>query len=199
MGSTLNSMLADYSSTLTEFYNSNLNKHPVYQNNRIQSRIAALRQHFPTTAQILGGSVFSALTSAYAKHFKSQQWDINLYGDQFSGFLAAQVNSARAEAFDWPAIAWLASLEFKLLQLYYADDLTNAKGNEAPKITVQQNYDGEADVDRLVEWLKELDRQHPWLTVNIDSHCFKDSGFTLQATRIINQQGFSANLALVEH
>lgn len=93
----------------------------VYVNNLQARRQQALMATFPVVSEQLPANIFGAISTAYAKYYPSDNWDINLYGRQFPEFLAAQVHSAKAALYSWGFIAALAHVENYLRLAYYCD------------------------------------------------------------------------------
>lgn len=91
----------------------------VYRNNALLGKVNAVVGNYPVVKRLLPDPVFMALSHAYAKNVKSQHWDINLYGSGFAGFLQAQLNGPKKDAFNWLAIAAVAKIEYILLNIYY--------------------------------------------------------------------------------
>lgn len=90
-----------------------------YQINQRMLALNVLRNNFPTVEKILGESVFTSLAQVYGKYYPSTWWDVNIFGDQFAEFLASQINSAKADAYNWALIAEIAQLEYAFIDRYY--------------------------------------------------------------------------------
>lgn len=104
---------------------------------------------------MLGDGPFEALASVYVQHFAATQWDVNRYGESFCDLLAAQVHGAKANAFDWPAIAVLAATEYGITDQYYAD--SDLKHGGEPTVV-----DADASVELCQEWIQRLADLHPY-------------------------------------
>lgn len=90
-----------------------------YQINQRMLALNVLRNNFPTVERILGDTVFTSLAQVYGKYYPSTWWDVNIFGDQFPEFLASQINSVKADAYDWALIAEIAQLEYAFIDRYY--------------------------------------------------------------------------------
>lgn len=114
-----------YRQQLQGFVRADFNDCTVYQRNISATLQQALIANFRATKQLLGEDDFLPLAYTYANHYASRHWDINLYGDGFAAFIAAQVNGGK-KGQDWLLFASIAALEYEILVLYYADDSKNA-------------------------------------------------------------------------
>lgn len=122
----------------------------VYQNNVQSVHEQALASNYPCVQQCVG-SLFGSLSTVYAEHYSAKAWDINLYGDQFPDFIAAQ----RVDApWPWGFVATLALLERHLLLVYYAEK------DEAWELCLPYNLAGFAD---------HLQQYYPFLLLNVSS------------------------------
>lgn len=92
-----------------------------YRVNLIGGHAAALQNNFKLTQNLLGAEVFAQIAQVYATYFMAEHWDINLYGDQFSGFIAAQVNGPKGDLLDWHFFSDVAAIEYAVTAQYYAD------------------------------------------------------------------------------
>lgn len=94
----------------------------IYTNNYYGVHAQVLETIYPIVKSFLGEKIFSALAYTYAEHYPSTQWDINLYGNKFADFVAAQTQSSKANDLDWEFVATLAQIEYAIVQAYYDDD-----------------------------------------------------------------------------
>lgn len=129
-----------------------------YTNNYMGVHALALHNIFLCVRSQLGETPFAALSNVYVQHFPASQWDINRYGEQFSELLAAQVNGAKADAFDWPALAALAAVEYAITAQYYADD--DVKHGGEPLLV---DAASELSLDR--NWVYQLAELHPYADI----------------------------------
>jgi len=129
-----------------------------YTNNYLGVHRLALGNIYLCVKEVLGEGPFGALSSVYVKHFPASQWDVNRYGEHFSELLAAQVNGAKADAFDWPAIAALAAIEYAITEQYYADK--NLKQGGEPTL-----IDAEEAVQLHQDWIHRLAALHPYADI----------------------------------
>lgn len=157
----------DYSNSLKQFCCAVMlgdNEVASYSNNYQAVHTSALNNTFATTRTLLPTQVFTALAQVYAKHYQPNQWDINLYGDQFSEFLKAQNQSAKSSQYDWLLIANMAAIEYAISVVYYAAD--NAFNSIEPHkiepadMTTVDVYAHDTGIGRL------LQQQHPYCLVN---------------------------------
>lgn len=156
-----------YSNSLEQFCNAVVqgdDEVASYSNNYQAVHTSALNNTFATTRTLLPTQVFTALAQVYAKHYQPNQWDINLYGDQFSEFLKAQNQSAKSSQYDWLLIANMAAIEYAISVVYYAAD--NAFNSMQPlkidsdKLTTLDVSAHDTGIGHL------LQQQHPYCLVN---------------------------------
>lgn len=131
-----------------------------YTNNYMGVHALALHNIFLCVRSQLGETPFAALSNVYVQHFPASQWDINRYGDQFAELLAAQVHGARADAFDWPALAALAAVEYAITAQYYADDDVGHGGEP-----ILVDAASEVSLDR--SWVHQLAELHPYADIAV--------------------------------
>ncbi|MGK0442990.1 MAG: hypothetical protein ACJA0N_002810 [Pseudohongiellaceae bacterium] len=93
-----------------------------YCHNYMGGHCQALQNTFPCTLEMMGNKTFSALAQVYIKHYPATNWDINLYGDGFGDFIAAQVMGPKADEFNWLLLAIVSRLEYAITCVYYADN-----------------------------------------------------------------------------
>lgn len=150
-----------YSTALTDFTDAVLARREdvaPYTNNYLGVHRLALGNIYLCVKEVLGEGPFGALSSVYVQHFPASQWDVNRYGEHFSELLAAQVNGTRADAFDWPAIAGLAAIEYAITEQYYADkDLE--QGGEPILI------DADESIQLHQDWIHSLAALHPYADI----------------------------------
>lgn len=150
-----------YVESLTTFADAVLEGQPnlsAYTNNYIGVHAIALQNIYMCVREQLGATPFAALSNVYVQHFPASQWDINRYGEQFADLLAAQVHGAKADAFDWPALAALASIEYAMTAQYYADDDINHGGE--PTLV-----DADATISLDRHWIHRLAELHPYADI----------------------------------
>lgn len=94
----------------------------VYSHNQLAVHQGALENNFLTTRSLMEPSLFDALAQVYVKHYPATDWDINLYGEQFPELIAQQHRSSKAHACNWQWLASIASIEYAICQIYYADN-----------------------------------------------------------------------------
>lgn len=119
---------AEYRATLDDFCGAI--DHPakqqaslaIYSNNLLAVHQRALENNFLTTRSQMGQSLFGALTQVYVQHYPAIRWDINLYGEQLPELIAQQTKGAKAQACDWKWLASIASIEYAICEIYYADN-----------------------------------------------------------------------------
>lgn len=205
-----------YINQVTAFYSSSIAQHPVYENNREQIFVAALANNFPVSSMAMGASNFKSICYAFVRYqFKIQtsdfneannkaddevdnevsnevnkDWDINLFGDYFPSFIKAQANNPHSDI-DWKTISWLAALEYKLLQLYYADQTSKQQ-----LLEISHQASSDIDPTLLHNRFDQLSDCHRWLTVDIATTKIIDTEFTLSATRRLSSAGFESVLTL---
>ena len=129
-----------------------------YTNNYLGVHRMALGNIYLCVKEVLGDGSFAALAGVYVKHFPASQWDVNRYGERFSELLAAQVNGVKADAFDWPAIAALAAIEYAITEQYYADN--DLKHGGEPTV-----IEAEATVQLHQGWIHRLAALHPYADI----------------------------------
>lgn len=129
-----------------------------YTNNYMGVHALALHNIFLCVRSQLGETPFAALSNVYVQHFPASQWDINRYGEQFAELLAAQVHGAKADAFDWPALAALAAVEYAITAQYYADDDVDHGGEP-----ILVDAACELSLDR--HWVHQLAELHPYADI----------------------------------
>lgn len=133
-----------------------------YATNLIASRIRVLKLIYPAVTAQIGDAAMTALSQAYARHYASRHWDINLYGDEFAELLAAQYQGTQPERFNWQELGALAQLEHQLCTLYYADTLPTEQlqdaGLEDATAAVEIHL-----TDIRPSLLEDLARHHPLL------------------------------------
>lgn len=93
---------------------------PVYRTNYRQSLLKNLSHIYTVTQFILGDHYFNALCYQYIDDQASLRWDVNLYGDTFSAFIAEQLQ--RGELQPYPYLDTLTAIEYALHRAYYVDD-----------------------------------------------------------------------------
>jgi len=91
----------------------------IYRNNYHGAHINALHNTYLTVQHYLEQKLFSALALVYVQHYPPTRWDLNLYGEHFAELIAAQTQSAKADAADWHLLARLAQLEHAISRVYY--------------------------------------------------------------------------------
>lgn len=151
-----------YSESLTTFADAVLEGQSnvsAYTNNYMGVHALALHNIFLCVRTQLGETPFAALSNVYVQHFPASQWDINRYGEQFSELLAAQVHGAKADAFDWPALAALAAVEYAITAQYYADDDV-VHGGEPILV------DAASELSLDCRWLHQLAELHPYADIS---------------------------------
>lgn len=176
---------AAYAEALTRFCDTELAKVTAYQTNRQSGKVAALKQNFPFTLQILEAELFLPLAVVYQQHYPSEHWDINLYGEQFPGFIRAQAKGFHATRCNWRFIAQVAAFEYGVLCCYYRNGFT-----------------GQYPLSHARALLPELCKHHPWLVCDFDLASV--SGDVLEATELLTikakmeQTGFAICVSLSE-
>ncbi|MDE1465752.1 DNA-binding domain-containing protein [Spartinivicinus poritis] len=116
---------AEYAASLQHFAQSIIEQQPaaaIYSNNTLGIHVQSLKANFAVTHQLLGETIFMALTQVYSQHYPATHWDINLYGNQFADLIASQINSAQATSLPWLSVASITSIEYGIVCAYYADD-----------------------------------------------------------------------------
>ena len=92
----------------------------IYRSNWLAARVGALLQVYPLCRQIVGVSCLRALAGDFAVQDPSSVADLNLYGEGFGSFLAAELPThAALRELDY--LPDLARLEWLLHCAYYAD------------------------------------------------------------------------------
>ncbi len=168
----------DYASTLQQFVaglRAGEGSASPYSNNVYGGRRAVLESNFPALHRVLGAALFQPLAVAYAKHYPSRDWDINLYGELFPQLLAAQVNSPRADEVDWQALAQLAALEYIMLRCYYARGGANSAALTVPL----EQWQSAAGLTQLAAALRA---GHPFARLQVDAPDTATAKPCLQAT-----------------
>lgn len=175
----------DYRNTLNKFLEQSLPFTPAYQNNYIATRCRALHNHFPMLCKLLGETIFTALANTYSQHFPSNCWDINMYGKEFSNFVNAQKKSGLSNDFNWETIAWVASSEYALLNLYYQD-------SNQERIEVSFPFTSKLEEKTILQYLNDLTQCHPWLSFDINEapkNIFNDD-LSFSVIRYLDEHGF---------
>jgi hypothetical protein len=116
-------VVTNYSSQLSQLTDAILNSEQQldsYCHNYFGGHSQALEAIFPCTLAMMGHNTFSALALVYVRHYPAKHWDINLYGDGFSDFIAAQVMGPKANKVDWQLLAAVSGLEYAITCVYYA-------------------------------------------------------------------------------
>ena len=111
-----------YSESLQNFCDAvleNKEKVAVYSNNYRGAHILALQNIYLTVQHYLEAKIFSALALVYVQHYPPTQWDLNIYGENFSELLVAQTKSSKAKEVDWPWLAMIARIEHAISRAYY--------------------------------------------------------------------------------
>lgn len=129
-----------------------------YTNNYLGVHRLALGNIYLCVKEVLGDGPFGALSTVYVQHFPANQWDVNRYGERFSELLAAQVNGAKADVFDWPAIAALAAIEYGITEQYYAD--SDLKHGGEPTV-----IDADESIQLRQDWIHRLAELHPYADI----------------------------------
>ena len=89
-----------------------------------QSHPQVLKLMYPTVASLLGESSLASLNLVYDRYCPSGYQETNRYGEQFPDFLALQYRPLRQNCSEnGQTIAALATIEYQLYSLYYADCL----------------------------------------------------------------------------
>lgn len=88
-----------------------------YRGNLMATWEKSLAASYPVLQQLVGEEFFSALTRAYGHAHPSDDGDLNLFGAQFTEFLA-QFSPVE----QYPYFPDMARLEWALQRAYYADD-----------------------------------------------------------------------------
>lgn len=157
----------DYVNSLQQFCNAVVqggSEVASYSNNYRAVHTSALSNTFATTRSLLPTQVFTALAQVYAKHYQPKQWDINLYGDQFSNFLNAQHNSPKANYYDWLWLANIAAIEYAISVVYYAEDGAFTCV-EPLKIHPAEHGNNSLDASLEKSIGQHLQQQHPYCLV----------------------------------
>ncbi|MFT3734031.1 MAG: DNA-binding domain-containing protein [Rhodocyclaceae bacterium] len=89
----------------------------VYRGNAVANAHKALQLAYPVIHQIVGEEFFEALARAYRDSHASRSGDLNEYGDDFAGFLAAFEHVA-----DMPYLPAVAQLEWAVAAAERAAD-----------------------------------------------------------------------------
>ncbi|MCG8314742.1 MAG: DNA-binding domain-containing protein [Pseudomonadales bacterium] len=189
-----------YDEMLTDFVKVQLEQHEVYRSNHVGVHMDALQSHFPATQEVLGDEVFSALALVYGDYVTDSGWDINLYGAEFCQLLAAQALSVKSQNYDWQAIAWLANLEYCLLQLYYQDDKLRKDGQrvlDSVAVAMQTAAGESLALPWAIEAIRLLIKHHKWLRFKITGVDQSDStGLQVVMLRSLSASGFSMEITL---
>src|SRR5438105_1677644 len=88
-----------------------------YRGNVQANAARALRNAYPVCAALVGAQFFEALAHAFAAERPSQCGDLNDYGAEFGGFIAAFPPAAPL-----PYLADVAALEWQVHRSHYAAD-----------------------------------------------------------------------------
>ncbi|MFL0808421.1 MAG: DNA-binding domain-containing protein [Oceanobacter sp.] len=167
----MNTSHTDLNTAISAFLQQQQHDASPYQHNRTGSRSQVLKLIYPATASLLGETSMEALSQVYASHYPSRHWDINRYGAQFPDLLAAQHANTHSPALPWQAIAALATLEYQLCSLYYADSLSTQQLKAARLEDASEPV--EVDFSPLSEsMIERLERYHPLMdSVAAELHC----------------------------
>lgn len=89
----------------------------LYRGNLTATWHKTLSNVYPVLQQLVGDEFFAGLSRAYGLAYPSLSGDLNLFGEQFSAFLAIFPHVA-----DWPYLPDMARLEWALHRVHYAAD-----------------------------------------------------------------------------
>ncbi len=129
-----------------------------YSNNYYAGHVRALENTFPATFRLLHDQDFSALAQVYVEHYPAVSWDINLFGEHFSELIAAQIQSGRSSHYNWATIAAVASIEYGISSVYYAQERTFT--DKTPyRISVGKDSVDSSDI------ILCLQQQHPYADI----------------------------------
>ncbi len=143
-----------YQQSLNSFVEEQLlenNEESTYRQGSLALKVNALFNTFASTRAMLTEKIFDSLAQVFVKHYPSNQWDINAYGEPFAEFILSQKNSPKTDV-NWELAAELASFEFLICTLYYHEQ------NMAAEFTSSQ-------IEQLVPLLT---LHHPYLSVQLD-------------------------------
>ena len=106
----------------------------IYLNNYRGGCVAHLQQTYRVCRQLVGDDAFDFLAAKFVAATPSSRPDINLYGSEFPGFVAAQIN----EQLSWQTLAYLpdvAQLEWLLHKLYYTPSSSPTDLSQLTRLT----------------------------------------------------------------
>lgn len=138
-----------------------------YSNNLLAAHQNALKNHFLATRLSMEPSLFTALAQVYVQHYPAMAWDINLYGEQFPNLIAQQTRSAKAQAYNWLWLASLASIEYAICKVYYADNNQYQRDNAYLIESVSHQFsDNQPSGKQGTDIGTLLQQQHPYADIS---------------------------------
>ncbi|WP_370979258.1 putative DNA-binding domain-containing protein [Agaribacterium sp. ZY112] len=162
----LNELMTSSKNTLTQkpYRNS------IYQRNALGARSQTLRNNFPSLCEQLTTEDCTALFHCYSLHYPSKHWDLNLYGNQLSWFIAQQHKGPKANYYNWAELASITAIEYAITQLYYSglDYKHDEQTNIEKKTTIELDFSSLDYFSALtLETLKIIQQKHKLLHIKI--------------------------------
>lgn len=120
-----------------------------------------LKLIYPTVASLLGETHMASLNQVYDRYYPAEYQQTNRYGEHFPDLLALQHRTPHdQDTPDWLAMAALASIEYHLCSLYYADSLplSQLKAARLEDASAPVTVDFSRLSDAMIE---RLERHHP--------------------------------------
>jgi Putative DNA-binding domain len=145
----------------------------IYRRNYLENHIAALRDTFAATHDLVGENYFRQIARAYVRQAQSTSGDLNNYGSDFPQFLASLLKRV-PEGKDLPYLPDIARLDWACFAA-----LMNAKGKSAWLSELLDSPQTHWDQSRVVSAGYYLDSKFPiyriWQMTQHSDAAFSDT------------------------
>ncbi len=137
---------------------------PIYQVSHREALLDNLTKIYTVTQFILGKPYFRSLCQRYIQQYASTVWDLNLYGDNMSRFIAhrtAEHGSAEHGCLNehlqpYPYLSTLTAIEYALHKAYYEDDEPRVYPQALGDIPKEHHLDIRFSLNKTVSLFKTI-------------------------------------------